>query len=143
MAGFPSAKKGDRRADKAKSPKPGLPFDKDIIADLIKAETGNVSRVADRIGTSRGAMRNFIDRHPELQQLLKDQRERQIDELERSVFDRAIDEKDTTLQLFLLKTQGRHRGYDQDDAKKLAGDIASAAFEFVVNRSKNPAEPSQ
>lgn len=143
MAGFPSAKNGKARAEKAKSPRPGIPFDEKIVAELIVKETGNVSRVADRLGTSRSAIRNFIKSKTDLQSLLAEQRERQLDELEKSVFDRAIDECDTTLQLFLLKTQGRSRGYDQDDARKLAGDLASAAFEFVVNRSKNPAEPTQ
>ena len=39
----------------------------------------------------------------------------------------------------MLKTQGRSRGYDQD-MRDNAQDIARAAFDFVMNRSKNPAE---
>jgi len=117
-----------------------MPLDKEVIAKLIVEQTGNLSRVADRIGSSRGAIRNFVDRHPDLQDLLKQQRERQLDELEKSVFERAIDEKDTTLQLFLLKTQGKSRGYEQSEAQNAAKDIATAAFDFIVNKSKNPAE---
>lgn len=134
MAGFPSVKKGNKIGEKAKHPKPGIPFVKNQIEQLIIQYTGNLSRVADAIGSSRGAVRNFVDKHEDLQQLLKDQRERQIDQLEASVFDRAIDGNDTTLQLFLLKTQAKHRGYDQDEAKNAAKDIATAAFDFIISK---------
>jgi len=136
MAGFPSVKKGNKIGEKAKHPRPGIPFDKNQIEKLIICHSGNLSRVADAIGSSRGAIRNFVDKDSELQQLLKDQRERQIDQLEASVFERAIDSNDTTLQLFLLKTQGKHRGYDQDEAKNAAKDIATAAFDFIVSKTK-------
>jgi hypothetical protein len=75
-------------------------------------------------------------------QCLKDARERQLDTLEQSCFDRAIETNDTTLQLFLLKTQGKSRGYEQSEAQNTAKDIATAAFDFIVNKSKNPAEPT-
>ena len=134
MAGFPSTKKGNKIADVAKRPKPGCPLDEKVIAELIVKCTGNLSRVADTIGSSRGAVRNVVDRHPYLQDLLKQSRERQLDELEQSVFDRAIETNDTTLQLFLLKTQGKSRGYDQDEAKNAAKDIATAAFDFIISK---------
>ena len=134
MAGFPSVKKGNKKGEKAKHPKPGIPFDKNQIEQLIIQCTGNLSHVADAIGSSRGAIRNFVDKHPDLQQLLKDQRERQLDQLEQSVFDRAIESNDTTLQLFLLKTQAKARGYDQDEAKNAAKDIATAAFDFIISK---------
>jgi len=136
MAGFPSLEKGNKLGEKAKRPKPGMPFDKTVIEELIVKYTGNLSRVADAIGSSRGAVRNFVDRNPDTKQLLSDQRERQIDELEASCFERAIETNDTTLQLFLLKTQGKSRGYDQNEAQNAAKDIATAAFDFIINKSK-------
>ncbi len=138
MAGFPSVAKGNKIGEKARRPKPGMPFDKNVIEQLIVTYKGNLSRAADALGSSRGAVRNFVDRHPDTQQLLKDQRERQIDQLEQSVFDRAIDGNDTTLQLFLLKTQAKHRGYDQDEAKNAAKDIATAAFDFIISKQAKP-----
>lgn len=138
MAGFP--KGPNKLGEKAKRPKPGMPFNKQVILDLILKFEGNLSRVADSIGSSRGAIRNFVDRDEELKQILKDCRERQLDELERSVFQRAVESNDTTLQLFVLKTQGKHRGWEQSEAQNAAKDIATAAFDFIVNKSKNPAE---
>ena len=104
---------------------------------------GNLSRVADAIGSNRYVIRRRCDADPELKQALENARERQIDELEENVWDRAKNSNDTTLQLFLLKTQAKHRGYEQDEAKNAAKDIATAAFDFIVNKSKNPAEPSK
>lgn len=134
MAGFP--KGPNKRGEIAKRPRPAMPFDKDTVAMLIHKHTGNVSRVADALGCSRGGIRHFIDQHQDLIEIVKQERERQIDELEQSVFDRAIESQDTTLQLFLLKTQGKSRGYDQDEAKNAAKDIATAAFDFIVNKTK-------
>jgi hypothetical protein len=139
---FPSSK-GTALGNKAKSPRAGIALRKDQIAPLITKTNGNLSRIADSLGSNRNSIRNFIDRDPELKQLLADSRERLIDELEDSVFQRAVDSNDTTLQLFVLKTQGRHRGWEQDEAKNSAKDIATAAFDFILNKSKNPAEPNQ
>ena len=135
MAGFP---KGHlKRGEVAKRGKPGIPLDINIIADLIPKCEGNVSAVADMMGTCRGSIRQVIDRHPHLQDLLKQSRERQLDELEKSVFARALEERDTTLQLFILKTQGRHRGWDQSEAQNAAKDIATAAFDFILSKSSS------
>ena len=94
-------------------------------------------------GANRHSVHNVIAKDESLKQILKDCRERQIDELEESVFQRAVDSNDTTLQLFVLKTQGKHRGWEQSEAQNAAKDIATAAFDFIVNKSKNPAEPSK
>lgn len=142
MAGFPSVAKGNKRGEKAKQPHPGVPLIKEDILRLIKEEGGNLSRIADRLGSNRFVVRRRCDADTELQQALEDARERRIDELERSCWDDAIETRDTALRCFLLKTLGRHRGYEQDDNKNAAKDIATAAFDFIVNKSKNPAEPT-
>lgn len=143
MAGFPSVAKGNKVGEKAKHPKPGIPLDKNQILLLIPKTHGNLSRIADALGTTRGTVRRRCDADPELKTALEDARERVIDGLEESVWDRAMNSNDTALQLFLLKTQARHRGYEQDEAKNAAKDIATAAFDFIINKSKNPAEPSR
>jgi hypothetical protein len=141
MAGFPSKAKGNKLGDSpAKQPRPGVPLDKNLMLKLILEEHGNLSRVADRCGSTRYSIRRLCDNDEELAKALEDSRERRIDELERSCWDDAIENRDTALRCFLLKTQARHRGYDQDEAKNTAKDIATAAFDFIVNKSKNPAE---
>jgi predicted transcriptional regulator len=134
MAGFPSLKKGNKIGEKAKRPHPGIALDKNTILELIAKHGGNLSRVADAMGSTRHTIRRHCDNDKELGEALENARERFIDELEESVWDRAIESKDTTLQLFLLKTQAKHRGYDQDEAKNAAKDIATAAFDFIISK---------
>lgn len=141
MAGFPTTAKGNKLGEKAKRPKPGMPFNKSQVEEQILRYTGNLSRAADALGTSRGALRNFVDRHPDIQQILKDSRERWLDNIEESVLSRAAESNDTGLQCFVLKTQARHRGWDQDEAKNVAKDIATAAFDFIISKQGN--EPKQ
>jgi len=143
MSGFPSKAKGNQRAETAKRPHPGVPLDKNTLMKLIELHTGNVSRVADAIGSDRYSVKRRIDSDVELSKALENARERKIDKLEQCVWERAMEGKDTALQLFLLKTQARHRGYDQDEVKNAARDIATAAFDFIVNKTKNPAEPNK
>ena len=134
-----------RAGDKALAPKPGIPIDKELIRELIMKYSGNLSRVADSIGTTRGLIRRKCDEDESLKQALADARERKIDELEEAVIDRAIRTNDTGIQCFLLKTQARHRGYSQDDTKEAAKEIATAAFEFIIAKAQanKPTEISE
>ncbi len=143
MAGFPSVKKGNKLGEKAKQPHAGVPLDREIIRDLLVKCNGNLSRVADSMGSTRQCVKRVIDKDKELTDLLADTRERRIDVLEDAVWQDAVEGRDTGLRCFLLKTQARHRGYDQDDNKNAVKDITAAAFDFIVNKSKNPAEPSK
>ena len=93
-------------------------------------------RVADTLGTTRTAVRHRCDNDKELGDALYAARERVLDELEASCFEDAINTRDTALRCFLLKTQGKSRGYDQNEAQNAAKDIATAAFDFIVNKSK-------
>lgn len=136
MVGYPSVAKGNKKGEKAKQPRPGLPLDKNTMLKLIKEEHGNLSRVADRMGCHRHTIRLRCDADDDLAKALDDARERRIDDLERSCWDDAIETRDTALRCFLLKTQARHRGYDQDEAKNAAKDIATAAFDFIVSKTK-------
>lgn len=138
--GFPSVKKGNKTGEPAKRPMPGIALNKNTISELIPKYRGNISRIADSLGANRHSVYNMIQKDEHLKQLLKDCRERQLDELEESVFDRAYESNDTALQAFILKTQGKHRGWEQSEAQNTAKDIATAAFDFIVNKSKNPAE---
>lgn len=142
MSGFPSTKKGNKLGEKAKRPHPGIPLVKESLLELIKKHKGNLSRVADSLGTTRVAVRNRINSDQELKDCLEESRERWLDDIEESVLSRANESNDTALQCFVLKTQGKHRGWEQDENKNAAKDIATAAFDFIVNKSKNPAEPS-
>ena len=133
MAGFP-------KEPKVKRPKPGIPLDSEVVLGLIRKHHGNISRIADAIGCARHTIRAKCDREPDLKQALDSERERFVDELEDACEYQAIHDKDTALKIFLLKTRARARGYEQDMNPNATQDIAKAAFDFVLNRTANPAE---
>ena len=128
--------------DKARRPQPAIPVDSSLVMQLITKYGGNISQIADAIGCNRSTIQRKIDREPELKDALVASRERWIDDIEQSVFTRANSSNDTALQCFVLKTQAKHRGWEQSEAQNTAKDIATAAFDFIVNKSKNPAEPT-
>lgn len=136
MAGFPSKAKGNALGDKAKRPHPGIPLVKEMLLELITKHRGNISRVADTLGTTRVCVRNRIKGDIELQNALDEARDRWLDDIEESVLSRAHESNDTALQCFVLKTQGRNRGWEQDENKNAAKDIATAAFDFIISKSK-------
>lgn len=135
VAGFPKGKK--KLGEKAKRPMPGIPLDKEVMLRLIIEHHGNLSQVADRMGTTRKAIRNRCDNDVDLKDTLEDARERKLDRLEDSVWRRAEESNDTGLQCFLLKTQARHRGYDQDESRTAVKDIANEAFAFILSKDKS------
>ena len=124
MAGFPSVKKGNKLGEVAKHPKPGIPLIKEDMMTLITKYHGNLSKVADALGTTRHTVRRRCDADQELNQCLEDARERIIDELEDVTWEDAINNKDPAMRCFLLKTRARNRGYDQDESKNMARDIS-------------------
>lgn len=134
MAGFPSKKKGNLIGEKAKRPMPGIPLVKEKLLELITKHRGNISKVADCLGTTRVCVRNRIKNDPELQTALDEARDRWLDDIEESVLSRAFESNDTALQCFVLKTQGKSRGWEQDENKNAAKDIATAAFDFIISK---------
>jgi hypothetical protein len=125
-----------KRSDKAKRPLAGVPFNKKQIIELIGKYRGNLSRIADAIGSSRQSVRRFIDNNIDVRECLDQARERWIDDIEESVLARAHESNDTALQCFVLKTQGKARGWEQDENRNAARDVASAAFDFIVGTQK-------
>lgn len=116
-----------------------MPLDKIEIERLLRHYHGNISRTADKMGSTRQSIRRCIDGDDHLQQVLHETRERFIDALEDTARDKAL-AGDTVMALFMLKTVGKDRGYDQDWQKNRTQDIATAAFQYVMDRTKNPAE---
>lgn len=127
-------------ADKARHPRHNVPLElqREKIKPLITKYYGNVSRTADAIGCSRKAMDHYIKSDAELKTILEQARERTIDELEDAAMNQALNGS-PVMTIFLLKTRGKTRGYDQQWHKS-PEDIAQAAFAYMSNKSKNPAE---
>lgn len=130
----------NKKGEPAKRPRPGVKLQKAQVEPLLIKYEGNISATADALGCNRSTVARLINDDPELQEVVRQCNERLIEEVEMAVWDRAKTGTDTALQCFVLKTKGRHKGWDQSEAQNTAKDIATAAFAFILDKSKNPAE---
>lgn len=104
------------------------------IIKAIDGTGGIISRIAERLEVSRQTIYEYLDRYPELKDIIKDEKERTDDILEDTLLDEAVggwkrnpfDEKEviykdpnTAVLIFMGKTRLRHRGY----AEKITIDI--------------------
>lgn len=131
----------NKLGEPAKRPAKGIPLVDSQIAELLTKHLGNVSKVADCMGCSRQAVDKHIKASPELLEIRLHARQRFVDELETCTWQDALDNpKEASTRIFLLKTLARDRGYELVDNQNQVQDIAKAAFDYVLNRTKNPAE---
>lgn len=131
--------KGDKRTGiKSKNPSVRTKVSTEAILEAIKKCRGNLSRAADRLGICRQTLDSRRKSEAVIQSTLDTCRERFLDETE-DVFQNKVLAGDTVSMLFALKTIGKKRGYDQDRDVIVEG-ATRGILDFIVNRSKNPAE---
>ena len=87
-----------------------LKKDLQTAIDAIQAAGGNKTTVARSLMVSRATVYNWIKDHPEIAQAFQDERERRLDVGESSL-DAAVERGEAWAVCFLLKTQGKDRGY--------------------------------
>jgi hypothetical protein len=137
----PATKRKKPLAENARDPQPGITVDRNSIIDALRKTRGNISQAANILGCTRLTIHRAVESDPIIKEVREQGRESFVDELEESAEYEAINNPNAhVLKMFLLKTRARHRGYEQDDNKQHAQDIAKAAFDFVLNRTANPAE---
>mgnify|MGYP001604277843 FL=1 len=131
--------KGDKQlANRSRKPSNGVKIDTDLIIEAIRKCRGNISRAADKIGICIQTLHSRINQEVEIKAVVDECRERFLDNLE-DVFQNKALSGDTVSGLFLLKTIGKKRGYDQD-RDVIVESATRGVLDFIVNRSKNPAE---
>lgn len=126
-----------RTAELARVPLSGVPINIELAKKMLIKHRGVLAHAAEAIGCSRHSLHQVVERNSELKQVLEDARERLIDLVEETFVDKAID-GDSYNAAFILKTRGRHRGYDVD--MKETNEVLKQVIGFVMNKSKNPAD---
>ena len=99
----------------------------DIERELIEAR-GTISHAARHLGCARYTVQAWINRTPQLQQVLKDQREAMIDQAENALV-MAIEQLQGWAVCFALKCLGKERGYVESQQVQQSG-----AIEVIVRR---------
>jgi len=83
------------------------------VIEAIRNSQGMVAGAARALGVSRRSLLQWAESSPELRAEIEEQRETLKDRLESVAHNRAIEEGDTTLLIFLLRTTCRSRGYTE------------------------------
>lgn len=83
---------------------------KSKVKDLLKQAHGNYAAIARAYGVSRQAVRQFVERDAELAEMATEARETMLDNAESKLYTEAM-AGNTAALIFLLKTQGKRRGY--------------------------------
>lgn len=89
-------------------------LDAELVAAALVEYMGNISAVAKRFKVHRSSVQELIGKRPSLQRILADSRESMIDNAESALHSKVIAGEGWAV-CFCLKTQGRSRGYDENE----------------------------
>lgn len=106
-------------------------FTKKTVLKAIKDSYGVVGTIAGRLGCEWNTARRYIEKWPETQQAVLDERENYLDMTENACIDR-IKNGDGQMIRFVLATVGKKRGYTYEDGAG-NGDDATADTEVNIN----------
>lgn len=82
------------------------------VTEKLKQFGGNISATARAHGVARQSVQDFIERYPELVQVLKDARETLVDNAE-SALSVAVAAQEQWAVKYVLSTLGKDRGYTE------------------------------
>lgn len=83
---------------------------KQDLITAIQKYNGNISAIARSFDVTRAAIYDYIEKRPELKELIQQERETIIDDVESELFKHAK-RGNLSAMIFFLKTQGKKRGY--------------------------------
>lgn len=107
----------------------------ELVAAALAELQGNIAATAKRFGVARSSVLQFIQKRPILQQICHDAREGMLDNAESSLY-RAVIAGEAWAVCFFLKTQGRSRGYDENEALREMQKEIRALREIVIANAK-------
>lgn len=136
-------KKKPKKAQKRKPPqnpvgRPPAPIlSEPLVAAALVELRGNVAAVARKFGVHRSSVQVLIGKSEPLQMIQKDAREGMLDDAESALY-RAVVQGEAWAVCFLLKTQGKDRGYieRQEHDHKHSGEVKTVTEVIVRNRAE-------
>lgn len=85
-------------------------YKKEDWVQAIKNSQGIKSVIHDRLGSDYKTLMRYIEKYPELQELIDDEK-RKMDDFAESKIYKLIKEEDRTMIIFYAKTKMKNRGY--------------------------------
>jgi hypothetical protein len=132
-----SAKKTKSTSQKSKTgtnTSPAEFFTPQYVLDALTANDGNVAATARALKVERATIYGYVERYPDmidLPQIRKDAHETLVD-LAEDTARQLIEEKNVPMTIFTLKTQGRHRGWQE----KVTLELSSEAWVLLPKLAK-------
>lgn len=80
------------------------------VAEALREFDGNMAAVGRKFGVTRTSVWEYVHDRESLKTILAEVKETFIDDIEGSLY-RGAKEGNVTAQIFILKTQGKGRGY--------------------------------
>ena len=89
-----------------------MKLNKTNVSAQIERMSGNLAAVARSFGKSRRWIYQYLEKYPDLWDVVKEARETMLDNVESQLYKKALS-GDNTAMIFFLKTQGKSRGYTE------------------------------
>jgi hypothetical protein len=83
----------------------------DDVLFAAEATRGNISEASQRLGVTRWALQEYLKRTPKAHESFLEWRQRLVDLAEQKLWD-CVEERQPWAVALVLRTQGRHRGWD-------------------------------
>lgn len=117
-------------------------FTPEEVAAALRSAFGVIGHAAQLLGCTPGTVKNYMNRYPEVDKARRDAKEHLLDLAEHTLFKRALESPDNACLIFLLRTQGRGRGYgsDSESAKAITNGrpvVGSIAVQ-IISPTGNP-----
>ena len=100
---------------------------------------GKITLAAALLREDYSVVKRFIDRSPALQALIAVLEEGRLDQLEYTVEQAAIQDRDVSAATFMLRTKGKGRGYGDEVTVKVDAAQARKALAGVMSRLSDEA----
>ena len=111
----------------------------DKLIAAMRQYNGNISAVARAFKTNRQKIYDFMEQHPTVKRAREEARESMLDNAESALYRQALN-GDTTALIFLLKTQGYQRGYQERQHVTMDVNIRQEAERLAQEYGLDPDE---
>lgn len=117
----------------------------EVIALALVAYHGKQYLAAEHVGLSGATVSERIQKSPYLQAVVKQAREKLLDEMEESLRMQAIDRNNITATIFYLKTKGKERGYQETSQLVVSPEYKDAVDNtlLLVSRAQDERKQSK
>lgn len=97
---------------------------KKIALESLKKTLGNISKACEAANVSRSHFYEWVNEDPIFAAAVQDVKDRAIDTVESVAYKLILEEKNPTMTIFYLKTQGKKRGWQENSAVEVTGNLS-------------------